>query len=274
MLLVIAAIGLMLLGLYLRSGQINRRAGRHEETKRQQQAQALLEQLANRPLFVTTATGYQAASVEVVDEFYLAARKVGLDLIFLYRTAEPGSSVHTSLAYLLAMGAPRKYLAAVEERQQPADANEVVLWIHLVRSAKDEYRFPPGLREPLRKRLMRSQTPPGRWFAARQYFDAGADRRGIEIAADLLDTPSYYGGLAAARLAEFEPTRQRAIDYLWDLANSGRPWLVREGLMHLSHVLEAQDTSEYLAFTVDDSPENIAALRGELRSRLSAKEPQ
>jgi hypothetical protein len=259
-LVVLGALSLMLGGLYLRSLEMSDRADRNARERREQRRAAMLADLNERPLLVTTPTGYRAGSLETVEEYVAAARAAGLDLPGIYRDRSLDAR-RADIAYMLALGQPETYLGLVGNRFPDVATDEVVLWIHLVDTAREDDRLPTGLADRLRELLLKAPHAPARWWTARQYYQGGADEAGDRIAIDLLDATSpYYAAQAARQLAERPGHRQRAMTKLWEMITSGDALARREAARALARVLELTDHPAYRAFVVSESSEDTAEL--------------
>ncbi len=255
----------MVVGIWWRGEQIRSRSERNRADQLQELEQSLLEELRRRPLFRTTATGYVAASIDAVNKFLAPARESKVDLLEVYRRAsDQPDTVRVSLAYMLAVDRPEEYLSLAESREQVADPEEVVLWIHLMSLTGSDSRLSPEFPDRLPPLIMQSGTPPGRWYASRRYQQAGADDSARQLWLELLKSKGYYGAQAARRLAETDEHRDRAMAYLRKLADSDDPDKAREGLLGLAEAHGGRDWPEYRAFRVLDSPENALALRTRL----------
>jgi hypothetical protein len=259
-LVVLAALGLMSVGLLWRSRQISEQADLTQQQRRSQQRDALLAELRERPLLATTPTGYRAASLETVEKYIAKARAEGLDLAEIYRDRSAGEE-RVDVAYMLALGQPETYLDLVKRRFPDVSEREVILWLHLVDVAGHDDRLPAGLADRLKKRLMEAPHAPARWYAARQYYDGGADEAGDRIALKLLDSNStYYKAQAARQLAKRDPHRPAAATALWEMADSDDPFARREAARALAQVMGLTDHPAYRAFRVAENAQNTADL--------------
>lgn len=270
MLVVLGAMALMLGGLYLRSRQISDQADQTVQEKRKEQRAALLADLTDRPLLVTTPTGYRASSLETVEEYIAGARAAGLDLpgIYLDRSVD---ARRVDVAYMLALGQPETYLELLQRRFPDVGSDEVVLWIHLVETAKQDDRLPAGLADRLEKLLMNAPHAPARWYTARKYYQGDADDAGDRIARELLNSDSpYYAAQAARQLAKRDAHRKAAMDRLWELAESDDALSRREAARALAKLVGLTDHPAYRAFMVADTPENTAELIRALKQHRDA----
>ncbi|MFP4141095.1 MAG: hypothetical protein ACOCZU_08220 [Planctomycetota bacterium] len=270
MLVVLGALSLMLGGLYLRSGQISDQAEQTQEEKRKERRAALLADLTDRPLLVTTPTGYRAGSLATVEEYIAAARAANLDLPAIYLDRSHNAR-RADIAYMLALGRPETYLELVDGRFEDVGQREVILWLHLVDVADHDDRLPAGLAEGLKELLLKAPHPPARWWAARQYYQGGADDAGDRIARELLKSDSpYYAAQAAGQLAKRDAHREEAMDRLWELAGSDDALSRREAARALAKLIGLTDQPAYRAFMVADTPENTAELIRALKEHRDA----
>ncbi len=270
MLVVLGALALMLGGVYLRSGQINDQAKQTQQEKRKERRAALLADLTDRPLLVTTPTGYRAGSLETVEHYIAAARAAKLDLPAIYLDRSHHAR-RVDIAYMLALGQPETYLELVDGRFPDVGRDEVVLWIHFVEMASHDDRLPAGLADRLEKLLLKAPHAPARWYTARKYYRGGAQASGDRIAVELLSCDSpYYAAQAARQLAKRDAHRKEAMDRLWELAGSDDALSRRDAARALGKLVGLTDHPAFRAFMVADTPENTAELIGALKEHRDA----
>jgi hypothetical protein len=257
--LMMVALGLLGGGIFLRQEHMDRQSREARSRKIEKNQEILLDQLRGKPLFRSGPTGSSHQRPEVALDVLRAAREAKIDPLACYHLSDTRDDLRYSLAYMLLLDANQEYLRYVETHLEEIPPGEVELWVTLLGMREDSLLAPATIRR-IRQLALRSSTPPGLWFAAQRYQQAGLESDAETYMLRLLKSPSLEGVVAAKSLYDLGKHRKASLDYLWSLVGSESTPLAEEALRRLAQVLEATAWPEYKRYMVDASKANRSAL--------------
>ncbi len=258
--LIVLACGILAGGVWLQNRHFaNRLEGRSDQLQAQAR-QDLIRRLADQPLFVATATGYQRRKADRLDDLLEAIDQAEVDLLACYQSPQ-ADAAKPSLAYLMLLDDDPRYIEHLAQSPAEAHSAEPVLWVSLLQ----DRALPPATADRLDKVLLRSPSPAGRWYAAGQADDPNVRR---ELLLGLLDESSYFGIQAARKLADRPATRPPAVAYLWQQIQAGQDELANEALHTLVRTAGGQGWPEYLAYLQAQRQATREGLVQRLRAEL------